>query len=190
MGGYTFDGQSVDRIRQAVRTVEGQSSDGRGVKRTSGRPDRSRILAQITNFSNDRYSWQHVRLDSGTGIVPVRPVESVETAVELNGRTDVAIDTVVEMFAVGDYLFGFIAGRGAGGMFPVLVDSDGGSGSFPASWTYTVRTLQGTVIGNGLTPDRPRPNTNISHGSRGMAYFDAGVLRLYDAGEITDFEAC
>jgi len=76
------------------------------------------------------------------------------------------------------------------GMFPVLVSVDGGVGTHPATWTYTVSDLGGTVLDTGLTPEKVRPATDLINSSRGMAYYQDGLLHLYDAGEAPDFEEC
>lgn len=83
-------------------------------------------------------------------------------------------------------------------MFPVQVKKDGGADgtqTTPATWTYTVLSLDGGQTLGSLTPlARPRPN-----GSRvvqtalpafGMAFYSAGQLMLWDAGEIPATTAC
>lgn len=83
--------------------------------------------------------------------------------------------------------------------FPVQVRKDGGidgSQTSPATWTYTVLSLDGgQTLGSQVPLARPRPN-----GSRlvqtavpafGLAFFTtAGTLLLWDAGETAATTAC
>jgi hypothetical protein len=78
-----------------------------------------------------------------------------------------------------------------GALFGVKVEKDGGAqgtSSTPATWTYTVRTLLGEVLGGAVALARPRPNGKMTFqaGSSGYgtAFFDNTALGLWDAGEI------
>ena len=78
------------------------------------------------------------------------------------------------------------------GLFAVTVTQTGGyngtSGS-PASWTYTVKTADGTVtLGVNIQLTKPRPNGSMVPGNAfGLAFYQAnGNLQLWDAGEIPD----
>ena len=81
-------------------------------------------------------------------------------------------------------------------VFAVNVTRDGGSDgsqTTAASWTYTVKTIDGSVtLGTGVAVARPRPNGSMLTGSGfGLAFFDAvGTLRLWDAGETPATTAC
>ncbi len=81
-------------------------------------------------------------------------------------------------------------------IFAVSVTRDGGSDgsqTTAASWTYTVKTVDGSVVlGTGVAAARPRPNGSmIAGGGFGLAFFDsAGTLRLWDAGEVPATTAC
>ncbi len=77
-------------------------------------------------------------------------------------------------------------------VFAVTVTQTGGyngtSGS-PASWTYTVKTADGTVtLGVNIQLTKPRPNGSMVPGNAfGLAFYQAnGNLQLWDAGEIPD----
>ena len=83
-------------------------------------------------------------------------------------------------------------------MFPVQVKSDGGadgSQTAPATWTYTVLSADGSQTLASLTPlARPRPNgsrvVQSASPSFGMAFYSAGQLILWDAGEVPSTTAC
>lgn len=91
-----------------------------------------------------------------------------------------------------------IGGRPAGEVFAVTVTIDGGSAgsaSADCSWTYTVKDLDGTVIGSTMTPQLRRfpevPYTTTPSDSPGEAYYDEdGVLRLFNANELPQVEEC
>lgn len=82
--------------------------------------------------------------------------------------------------------------------FAVKCTKDGGSAgsdSTTCSWTYTVKALDGTVLGAAISPTKYRlPNheyVDLPADSIGAAYFDeTGTLRLWDAGEIPASEDC
>ncbi len=83
-------------------------------------------------------------------------------------------------------------------MFPVQIKKDGGtdgSQSAPATWTYTVLSADGSQNLGSLTPlARPRPNGSqiiqTASPAFGMAFFSAGQLILWDAGEVPSTTAC
>ena len=84
-------------------------------------------------------------------------------------------------------------------IFPVRVSKDGGAdgtASSPASWTYTVQSLDGaTTLDAGVALARPRPNgsmlTQNASPAFGLAFFDStAALRLWDAGEVPATTAC
>lgn len=83
-------------------------------------------------------------------------------------------------------------------LFPVQVKKDGGadgSQTAPATWTYTVQSADGRQTLGSLTPlARPRPNgsriVQTAVPSFGMAFYSAGKLMLWDAGEIPSTTAC
>jgi len=89
-------------------------------------------------------------------------------------------------------------GTSPGGSFTVKVYIDGGSSgssSTTCSYTYTVKTLSGKIVGTALSPEKRRyesvPYTTTPDGSTGMAYFDGdGVLHLWDANELPDLIDC
>ena len=62
----------------------------------------------------------------------------------------------------------------------------------PASWTYTVTSLEGAELGTGVSPERPRPDVELlAGGPFGVAFYDeTGTLRLWDAGEVADYSEC
>ena len=83
--------------------------------------------------------------------------------------------------------------------FPVRISNDGGADgtqTAPASWTYTVNTIDGlTSCGTFIPLARPRPNGSMlvqtASPAFGSAFVDAGgTLRLWDAGEVPNTTAC
>lgn len=87
------------------------------------------------------------------------------------------------------------------GLFPVKVERAGtgntnGTSSTPANYTYTVRRIEWTgsgtsadyELGTNVPQTRPRPNGPVTYqaGSTGygVAFYDGGTLKLWDAGEI------
>lgn len=97
-----------------------------------------------------------------------------------------------------------VAGGSEMGVFPVKVQNDGGADGDdddPATYTYTVRTIQwngtsgGAVLGTAVALGRPRPagKVIVQAGSQGygMAFYDEdGALVLWDAGEIENTRDC
>lgn len=82
-------------------------------------------------------------------------------------------------------------------MFPVKVEKTGGSNgtaTTAASYTYTVRSLAGDVLGTGVSLARPRPAGAMVHqtGSSGygLAFYDGTTLKLWDAGEVPETGTC
>ena len=84
-------------------------------------------------------------------------------------------------------------------MQPVQVIKDGGSDgtqTTPATWTYTISSLDGSLTFASQTPlTRPRPaGSSIPPSSSpayGLAFVDAsGSWRLWDAGEIPATTPC
>ena len=84
-------------------------------------------------------------------------------------------------------------------LFPVRINKDGGADgtqSSPATWTYTVTSIDGLITWGTQQPlARPRPNGSMlpQTGSPAfaLAFVDAaGILRLWDAGEIQNTTAC
>lgn len=84
------------------------------------------------------------------------------------------------------------------GAFVCTVRQTGGSAgnaTTQCSFTYEVKDLNGTVIGTGKTPKRPRPTVGKMDkppdNNPGIAYYDgSNVLQLWDAGEVMDTSAC
>ncbi len=77
-------------------------------------------------------------------------------------------------------------------VFAVSVTQTGGyngTSASPASWTYRVKTADGTVtLGVNIELTKPRPNGSMVPGNAfGLAFYQAnGNLQLWDAGEIPD----
>ena len=82
--------------------------------------------------------------------------------------------------------------------FAVTVTQTGGyngtgtwpNGSSPASWTYTVKTADGTVtLGVNIQLTKPRSSGAVSPGNGfGLAFYQAdGNLQLWDAGEVPNY---
>lgn len=80
-------------------------------------------------------------------------------------------------------------------MIGVRVTKDGGangSKTTAASWTYTVKDLSSTTtFGHNVPVRKPRPNGKMNFGTvYGTAFYDAGILILWDAGEYPDTGGC
>lgn len=84
-------------------------------------------------------------------------------------------------------------------LFPVRISKDGGADgtqSAPATWTYTVTSIDGLITWGTQQPlARPRPNGSMlpqtASPAFAMAFVDAtGMLRLWDAGEVQNTTAC
>lgn len=81
------------------------------------------------------------------------------------------------------------------GTFPVYVEKTGGSNgstSTAASYTYTVRALNGATMGASVALAKPRPNGTMTFqtgtSGLGLAFYvpdgtNAATLKLWDAGE-------
>jgi hypothetical protein len=84
-------------------------------------------------------------------------------------------------------------------LFPVRITKDGGADgtqSTPATWTYTVMSIDGVnAWGTQVPIARPRPNGSMipqtATPAFGLAFVDAsGIPRLWDAGEVQNTTAC
>lgn len=85
----------------------------------------------------------------------------------------------------------------SGGLFVVKVEKDGGtngSATTAASYTYTVRSLDGETLGTAVPVALPRPNGMVTYqgGSDGygLAFYDGETLKLLDAGEVPETDTC
>jgi hypothetical protein len=80
-------------------------------------------------------------------------------------------------------------------LFPVAVTKDGGldstSATTYADWTYTVKSLDGSVtLGTTIGLARPRPYGSMNFGTTyGIAFYVGTTLKLWDAGETENLEA-
>jgi hypothetical protein len=80
----------------------------------------------------------------------------------------------------------------------VLCTLDGGSAGSQTqtcSWTYTVHTLEGVLLGQQMTPQKRRPDnmpfTPTPDETVGTGYYDLdGEFILFDANETFATEAC
>ena len=86
-----------------------------------------------------------------------------------------------------------VALGGGGGFFAVKVEMDGGingTQSTAATYTYTVRHLEGDLLGTLIPMSKPRDPGSVTYqagaGGYGIAFYDDGVLVLWDAGETKD----
>ena len=86
----------------------------------------------------------------------------------------------------------------AQGLFRVLVVKDGGDDGdkdTAATYTYTVKSLDGHVLDTTIAVTRPRPKGEMifqtGDSAVGWAYRDqTGALKLWDAGEVEGTIAC
>lgn len=83
------------------------------------------------------------------------------------------------------------------GFFPVLVSEDGGSAgnkTTKCSWTYTVESLSGEVLGDTMTPLRRRPAKGAiskpDDDTVAIGCYVNGTFELYDANEVYEIEVC
>jgi hypothetical protein len=89
-------------------------------------------------------------------------------------------------------------GAAPGGQFAVLVYIDGGSAgssSTDCTYTYTVRTLGGKLLGTAMTPQKRRfssvPYSETPDATPGLAYYrNDGTVVLFDANEVPDLLDC
>jgi hypothetical protein len=124
---------------------------------------------------------------------------------EVLGGAPLVTDSWVIGVALGQSVNASSAGvalvvtSGFSGAFPVQVTQAGGAdgtATSPASWTYTVKTVDGTVtLGTNVALNRPRPNGSMAVNSAspafGLAFMDStAALRLWDAGEVPNTDAC
>jgi hypothetical protein len=134
--------------------------------------------------------------------------EVLGPAKEMNAVAGLADGLIIRVFAAlgsdGNVSYWFIGPPSDPDFtFPVKVQQTGGSqgtGTTPASYTYTVRTLAwngtsgGETLGTGVAQSRPRPNGRVTFqaGSTGygVAFYDGSTLRLWDAGEIPITNEC
>lgn len=82
----------------------------------------------------------------------------------------------------------------AGVSFVAQIGQDGGtygSQSGTSSWTYTVTSFGGMVLGTNMTPSRTRPTGKYMDGNYGLCCYNAGgTLLLIDAGETLAVTTC
>lgn len=165
------------------------------------------IVIRITGGDADSgYSWVQVYLaDDGTWTDTTDGLMSDTSGVayELNGADGVPEDSIVQarryQDQAGAYFYQFTFGNIIPYfMFPVQVQKVGGSNgtnSAAATYTYTVLDLNGVSIGTPIGQTRPRPIGAVTFQAGatgyGVAFYAAdGTLKLWDAGEIPQVEAC
>lgn len=154
-----------------------------------------------------RYSWKKVTPVDGelTDTDPLIDSGGLYTARDINGCSGLPAGTRVEVkfagydsTAEGDdkppvYLFCF--DRMPGELFVVNLSMDGGAagdGSGPATWTYTVTSLDGVELGTAMSPQRPRDSFGErEEAGKGTGYYDAsGTFKLAEAWETIPVEPC
>jgi len=81
--------------------------------------------------------------------------------------------------------------------FPVKVvkdDGENGDGNNPCTFKYTVKSLDGDILGQNMTPERRRTNGVVKDPGTeehiGIAYYKDGQLHLLDANEVPDTTTC
>ncbi len=123
--------------------------------------------------------------ENGLGEVHTLPMNSFHSGLLIGyvSPNDATYATLGQRMIVAIYAVG-------SPIFAVTVTQTGGyngtSGS-PASWTYTVKTADGTVtLAVNIEPTKPRPNGSMAPGNAfGLAFCQAnGNLQLWDAGEV------
>jgi len=88
----------------------------------------------------------------------------------------------------------YVIQANASQVFAVTVTQTGGSNgskTSAASYTYTVKTLDGTTIGTSVALAKTRPYGLVTAGSSyGLAFYDGTTLKLWDAGEYPGSGGC
>lgn len=218
---FLSDARRIDRV---VRRVEGDRESLVGEGGPGGiRPSRGRERVKITGATRDGSNWRwtytgrpQIRSSGTFGDWADAP--RFDADVELQNTfedsgttasispiaTGIVVDAWYERYTSGSvdsvrWCF-CVANQAPSGAFPVQVEKTGGSNgtaTTPASYTYTVRDLQGNTLGTAVPVTRPRPNGEMTYqaGSSGygLAFYasDGSTLILWDAGEIESTEpAC
>lgn len=81
-----------------------------------------------------------------------------------------------------------------GGLIRVVLSSPSGSNgtkTTAASYTYTVKDLEGISFGAGYAPEKSRPNGAVTAATQGIGYFNtSGTFVLYEAYELPGTGVC
>lgn len=149
----------------------------------------------VYGVSSATGSGNFAESDTGT-------VHSSETLLCLNTRE---LGTSAHILPISKICSGVIIGLSSdakavvifsedNGLFPVTVTQTGGSNgskTSAASYTYTVKTLDGTTIGTSVALAKTRPYGLVTAGSTyGLAFYDGTTLKLWDAGEYPGSGGC
>lgn len=157
----------------------------------------SAFVAEITGSSFTAYSWEE-QVQGGVGAWSTLSggrsgTTLINPAYEINLSRSVPAGTLVWMYQ-GPGFYWFVCPNV---FFPVTVQQSGGSNgtvSTPASYTYDVTSLTGAALGSAVPLARPRPNGAVIYQSGsagyGVAFYDGLTLKLWDAGEVPDTDAC
>lgn len=118
--------------------------------------------------------------ENGLGQVHTLPLNSFHTALCAGYTNETPSRAMALIYAIGSPVFAVTVTQTGG---------YNGTSASPASWTYTVKTTDGTVtLGVNIELTKPRPNGSMAPGNAlGLAFYQAnGNLQLWDAGEIPD----
>lgn len=192
------------RVSAAVQRVESAGANTVGdPTRIAGRS--AGFWARITavDASSGAHSWRRMVWDPAAA-------ELVDDAESVTGTVNAYEASKCRLTVGARVLLEFAGYDGGGGdvfrfsvmprsgLFAVKVTQTGGSAgdaTTQCSFTYTVKTLDGTTIGTGMTPQKKRASVGAyeapAANSYGTAFYDEdGDLVLFDPNEVPDPETC
>lgn len=210
---YSFDERGARRIVAAVRQVEGEPVDLTGDNIGTNTRTRAIVVVKAGESTADGI-WEGY-IQKG-GITPGGASWSTQQMLmpqQFENIGDGSVDcfiisTTGARILEGSYYpcvrFGtsadsparpiFIVISGGHCTFPVKVTKTGGSDgtkTTAATWVYTVKDMNESVLGTNVNVARTRPNGKMAFGTTyGLAFYDAGVLKLWDAGERPGTGSC
>lgn len=161
--------------------------------------DRKKLAEKVNTYSDSDSAYRYARDGFYAGIqvftnYAPNMVAGEPGDIENRNRTIIFVEE--QQANDGSILYHMVDATSQLGMFPVVIEKDGGAdatdGFTRATWTYTVTTLYGTTIGTAMSPKKPREYgrtqfqaTSSSFSTIGVGYVDAnGDKQLWDAGEV------
>jgi hypothetical protein len=200
--------------------AQGQPTPGAGGAHAEPIRFFARITAATQDGANDRWVYDWLQIEktgagydqwgdveggysgtaaASTGAYNLPEDQGSATELATGSRVQIEIVPVWDESAAVESEYWIVGGAdGPPNVFPVKVGVDGGdqgTDSAPATYTYTVQSLDGTELGTEVEVVRPRPNGAVtcqvsSAGGYGLAFYDGATLKLWDAGEIPQTYAC
>ena len=197
--------KSITRLRAVVRKVEAEPTT-LGNKRAPVNFQNG-FWARITGVNNTTggHSWARMvwQPDVATAALSDHPEgqTGTENAFDVNGcRVTAGTRVWMEFAGINEddepqYRFDRMPRSGLFAVKVVKTSGSAGTVSTMCSFVYTVKTLDGTAIGTGMTPAKRRaaagPYSAPADDSYGTAFYDEdGDLVLFDANEVEAVVAC